>query len=169
MVVPVDKQVAGGRRGVPDVGEAGGQRGQAETEPAWRAVGGDDLRFGQLGDDRLSVRMPEGEVAAAPGRVTGGRELAAERFQPLGGQLGQVTGEPDALVADPVDACLYQQASAFLDSSRTGDIRRARHELDDPLRGPVFRDHYKLVALGEPAPHRLSENVAQSRRYVQER
>src|SRR6266851_5997306 len=89
--------VAGGAGSGPDVGEARGERGQAEPEPLRGAVVRDDVRGGELPDDLLGLRMAVGDVAAAAAAVPRRSQHAAKRLEPGVPQVDEVAGQPQAL------------------------------------------------------------------------
>ena len=153
---PFGDEVAGGLGGVPHVGEARGERGQAEPEPVRGAVVGDDALLGQPRHDPLGFGMAEADVAAAPAGLPRRGDRAAERDQPGVGELDQVGGQPHALGPDRLDARLEQQPRALLHRRGARDRRRAGHELGHARRRVVPGPHGELVTLGEPAPDRLA-------------
>src|SRR5277367_6333987 len=148
-------EVASGADGGPDVGEAGGERGQAEPEPVRGAVIRDDVPGGELPDDLLGLRMAVADVAAAAATISRRGQRAAKRLEPGAAQVDEVAGQPQALGADGAEARLEQQPRAFFHRGGAHDRRGARHELADAGRRVVPGPHGELVALREPAPYRL--------------
>ena len=105
--------------GVPDVGEAAGDRRRPQPEP----VRGPEVADHPGLDERLvepdGLRVAQAYVRAAARGVTRRGEAEAERDQPGVRELDQVAGEPHSLVPQRPDARLGQQADALRTRQRS--------------------------------------------------
>ena len=141
--------------GVPQLGEAGEQRRDAEAQHVGGAEVADHAAGDQRLDDGLAVGVGEGDVQAALGRAPrrGEREFRAADRDAFDEQLGKRRALGLGLGA--VDGEV--QVDAGLQRRQAEDRRGAGGEGADAGRGPVPVLECEGLRVAEPAGQRLAD------------
>ena len=155
--------------GVPDLGEAAGDRRWPQPEPVRGAEVADHPGLGERLVELDGPRVMQADVRPAARGIARRGEAETQRGQPGVRELDQVAGEAHSLVPQRPDARLGQQAGALGDGGDPGDVGGAGHEPADAGDRVVGRPHGELVLLAEPALHRLVQLFLQVSPDIEER
>lgn len=140
---------------VPDFGEGGVERGEAEADVVGGAEVGDDVHLlDQRADDAVRVRVAETHVRAAPLRVPRRAEFESERDENRVSQVGQVIRQQNGLASYARQPGVQERIEGGVEGEHREHRLSPCEETVHAGRGRVVQPEGERVFLSPPTPER---------------